>query len=154
MPVSALDVAELRAARERLYQGTPAEVAALETRRRVMQPAGPLLYAEAESRLLHEQLSMLVLALEAGEFDFESALPTVRFLLRRAASRLEGWYLLHEAGDLVGRAAESLGPLDSVDRLAMLRELIFYVGRLNYWLDLTIPWNDVNELMRAQADQR
>ena len=29
----------------------------------------------------------------------------------------------------------------------MLRELALYAGRLNYWLDLAIPWNDINELI-------
>ncbi len=151
MSLSPIGPEELRQQRERLYQEMPAEVSALERRRGVMQPAGPLLYAEAESRLLHEQLSLLVLAVEAEQLDLERAIPSLRFLLDRAAVRLGGWYLLHDAADLVARVSVSIESLDSAARLALLRELVYYVGRLNYWLDLTIPWNDVNELMRATS---
>jgi hypothetical protein len=76
----------------------------------------------------------------------------LRLLLRRAAVRLGGWYLLREAGELAERTAAALDTADAATRLALLRELTFYVGRLNYWLDLAIPWNDVNELMRSERE--
>jgi hypothetical protein len=60
--------------------------------------------------------------------------------------------LLDEAGALAERVAAALGDGDGQTRLALLRELALYAGRLNYWLDLAIPWNDINELMRRQAD--
>ena len=91
MSVTAITLDELRAARERLYAGRAGRCSRPGAAAADHAGQGPLLYAEAEARLFHEQLSMLVLALDADELDLERAVPVVQFMLRRAANRLAGW---------------------------------------------------------------
>lgn len=136
----------LRAERRALWDGPPAEIAAMMHRRGLMLPAGPLLMAESEARKLHEGLWLALLALKEG-----STGPAAVFMLRSAASRLAGFCGLAHAGDVLSGAAATLeaGPDDAQ---TTVEELILYAGRLAAWLDLRIPWGAVNAEVVKAAD--
>jgi hypothetical protein len=143
--------APLRALREKrlvLWAGAPPEIDALMRRRGPMLPAGPLLMAESEARKLHE---ILWLALGESRADPGAAMAAV-LALRGAASRLDGFCGLHDAG---GTLLEAAAYLESVpaDARHVIEELILYAGRLAGWLDLRIPWRAVNEaVLEAHAE--
>lgn len=140
-------LADLRAARRRLWKAPPAEIAALLARRGLVLPAGPLLMAEAEARTLQESLwALLPEAAAAPAF----AAPAARLLLERAERRLRDLYGLAAAAGLLadGRAALEAAPEAT---LAILEELVLIAGRLAGWLDERIPWEGINEAVAAAA---
>jgi hypothetical protein len=105
-----------------------------------MRPAGPVLYAEGDTRTLQEALWLL-----RQEVRETGAVP--RFaarLLRHAAGRLRGWYQLERAAAVVERAADVLPDQPGPDAGETIESLIVYVGRLNLWLDACTPWEELN----------
>ncbi|HLN14534.1 MAG TPA: DUF3830 family protein [bacterium] len=119
----------------------PEEVSALLRARDVMRPAGPLLYAEGDTRTLQEALWLL-----RQEARATGAVPPFASrLLRHAAGRLRGWYQLDRAAAVLELAAGALPELPAPHAGEMVDALIVYVGRLNLWLDVSIPWNEFNQ---------
>jgi len=135
--------ARIAAAYAAIADRLPEEVSALLGRRDVMRPVGPLLYAEAETRHLHETLWLI-----RQEARSAGAVPTFASrVLRHAAGRLRGWYQLHRAAAVLEPAADALPGLPASHAAETIDALMLYVGRLNLWLDLSIPWNEFNRLL-------
>lgn len=142
---------KVRQAREAMWAGIPAEVTELVNRRGVMLPVGPLLYGESETRKLHELL-WAVRERAAGRDGDASPwfTETLLLLLEHGAARLRDLVGLEEAAAFLLEVARWLrehpqeGP-------ALLDELLLYTGRLNNWLDLFIPWDGFNTVLREGA---
>lgn len=131
----------------RMEHDAPPEVGRLLALRGVMRPAGALVYAEAESRKLHETLWLF-----RGELVREgrlSSLATV--ILRHFARRFIGWYGLEEAGRLCVQFADDLPLLAPAAALGALEALMIYAGRLNFWLDSYIPWEELNVVLQTAS---
>ena len=135
--------ARIAAAYVAIADGRPDEVTALLGRRDVMRPIGPLLYAEADTRTLHETLWLI-----RQEARSTGAVPLFASrVLRHAAGRLRGWYQLSGAAAVLEPAADALPGLSASHAAETIDALMLYVGRLNLWLDLSIPWNEFNRLL-------
>jgi hypothetical protein len=131
-----------------MVRRAPPEVTALMRRRGVMRPAGALMYAEAESRKLHEVLWML-----RGHLRRSHDIPEfARTLLDHCVLRLGGWCGLHEAAALIRETVDEIRRLPPERRAEALEALILYVGRLNMWLDALIPWDAVNTVLQGSVD--
>lgn len=125
----------------------PSNVERLLARRGVMRPGGALLYAEAETRKLHELLWLIRNLARRND-----ALPDFSpELLNHFVQRLRGWYGLNEAADLVSEVISALNTLPLDQAIVTVEALAIYVGQLNLWLDAHIPWNDFNELVRSDS---
>ncbi|GGE05889.1 hypothetical protein GCM10011390_26170 [Aureimonas endophytica] len=136
------------AARARgLWRACSDEILALTRSRAIMHPAGPLFMAESEARVLHETLFELREAALAGGGDGPIRFAAVR-ALDRAGRRLADFCHLTETGrlfaDLAALLDDPARPLPAVLEAAILAS-----GRTAAWLDLQIPWFDVNEALRA-----
>ena len=129
----------------------PAEIRTLLGKTGVMRPVGALVYAEAETRKLHELLWLL-----RGALLTDGQLPSVTpAIIRHFVRRLAGWYGLHDAGRVVSSTLQRLEDGPGTDSLPILDGLILYVGRLNFWLDARIPWDEFNEVLHGMnADAR
>ena len=148
-PPSPERLAPLRARRDALWGGCPGEITALLASRAIMHPAGPLFFAEAEARGLHE---ILWWHYRRWRDDRGPAWRAAAALsLEKAATRLGGFCHLHEAAATLGLAREALvDPRLAGD--AAFEEAILVAGRLANWLDLRMPWSAINEAVRAALE--
>jgi hypothetical protein len=121
----------------------PPDVTALMRRRGLMQPAGPLICGESETRKLHEFLWLArTEILTAG-----TASGFVSTVLEHYAGRLGGWYALPQAGALVHQVAAVLPEMRGDQARDIVEGLILYIGRLSLWLDACIPWDEINAML-------
>ncbi|HYF56301.1 MAG TPA: hypothetical protein VEA41_18755 [Salinarimonas sp.] len=144
----ALDLIEHR---EALWRGRPAEFAALLASRAIMHPAGPLMMAEAEARNLHELLWWVRADLSATKEEFSRHMAAVA--CNKAATRLRDFCHLAQTAALFLKFERAFRD-GAADLRAHLNEAILCAGRVAAWLDLEIPWHDVNEAMRKAIDDR
>ena len=142
-------LATVRARRDALWAGCPGEIATLLASRAIMHPAGPLFFAEAEARGLHEILWWHYRRWRSEQEP--SWREAAALSLAKAATRLGGFCHLHEAAATLGLAREALiDPL--LDGDAAFEEAILIAGRLANWLDLRMPWSAINEAVRTALE--
>lgn len=142
-------LAPLHARRQVLWADCPAEIGALLASRAIMHPAGPLFFAEAEARGLHELLFWQFRAHRAAPGD--AWREAAALAASKAASRLGGFCHLTEAAATLDLAAEALRD-PSLSAEPVFEEAILVAGRLANWLDLRIPWHAINEALRAALE--
>jgi hypothetical protein len=135
-----------------MWDDMPPEVVRLGTRRGMLRPLGLVSYAEADSRIYTELISNIVTRERVSELPAGTAVSPLTFwLLSRLRDHLDGWYGLPEAARFVSDALILLRESDGTKALACLEELALYMTRLNLWIDLLIPWNELNETMLAKG---
>ena len=139
-------LASLYQLRADLWAACPGEIDVLMRGRGLMHPAGPLFIAESEARGLHETLWRLLRALDDGAPAAAVAF-AAGTLCDKAAARLGGFCHLKNASAGVAQVSAALRE-DNMPVAGVLREAILIAGALSSWLDLQIPWNDVNETVR------
>ncbi|MFO0998267.1 MAG: hypothetical protein U1F33_16420 [Alphaproteobacteria bacterium] len=135
---------EARRARVAMWQAPPQEIERLRARRGVMLPFGPLVFAESETRKLHENLWLLR---ETG--DARLIAESGSLLIRGAAVQLRDFLGLAESAGALAGIADALPRTKEPG--AFLDEAILLVGRLSHWLDLYFPWQKLNALAEAAA---
>lgn len=143
---------DLGAACRALWQGCPPEITALARGRALMHPAGPMFTAESEARVLHETLWTLADDRASGALQPDLARAMAGFALRRAAGRLRDFCHFEQLPALLLRLGAALGPPPyglGLGRDPALDLAIVTAGRIAAWLDLQIPWNDLNQAFRA-----
>lgn len=140
---------KLVAARKAVWQTCPTEIQRLLQSRDIMHPAGPLFMAEGELRVLHETLWKCRIDWKTEEAGPSRAIAA--FTTRRAAARLRDFCRLHESAEVLECVAAFLAD-PRVPAGAVFDEAILICGRLSAWLDLNIPWNDVNEAVRGARE--
>ena len=141
----------LQKARIQIWETCPDEVKNLLAGRGTMHPLGPLMFAESESRTLHETLWWLrQKSKDDPKTDMREAIAVA---CTKSASRLGGFCHLMDAAETLSMAARAWRD-PAIDIFDLYRECILFIGRLADWLDLHIPWHSLNELMRDADDQR
>ena len=114
-----------------------------------MHPAGPVFTAESEARVLHEFLWWIRAERRTDEAMRRHA---AALALDKAATRLRDFCHMEETPALLFRLKAAMGDPYPFD--ALIDEAILVAGRIGAWLDLLIPWNDLNEAFRAALDGR
>lgn len=123
-----------------LWDKPPAEIHDLIYREGVMQPGGPTIYAEAETRKLAEILWAYRQVFIGNQEDSRLLMEKILCL---SINRIGGWCGLKDCAAVIGQYLERLKT--ESNKLAVLDALILYTNRLNMWLDLLIPWDTCNE---------
>ncbi len=137
----------LRQARAAAWARTPDCLKALAARRGILLPYGPLAMAEGEFRKLQELLWRL------RDQQPPHFAATAAFLIDAFLTRIVGLCGLGDSGDVLALAADLLRHAPA-DAPAVLEDTILYCGRMAAWLDLAIPWYDLNAaVLRSQAAQ-
>jgi hypothetical protein len=143
------------AASDPLFARPPEEIQALMQRQGALQPAGGLLYSEADTRNFHEVLFVIHQTVSAGTDAPAGLQRLITSLMAYYAGRFRGWYGLEEAARRVEAAAAGLDYGDKAAFLAGLEELMAVAGRINFWIDAQMPWYEINEtLKRVLADPK
>lgn len=139
---------DLQKARQQAWAEVPDSVAELIGRRGILLPYGPLAMAEGEFRKIQELLwrycsqhaDGLSHRAEHCAFLVEAFVTRIADLCGMEACR----DTLMGASQLLRECPEAFTPV--------AHELILYCGRFAAWLDLYIPWNDLNEaVLNAQS---
>ncbi|MFT4150679.1 MAG: hypothetical protein QM656_10830 [Paracoccaceae bacterium] len=147
-PVASAVPEPLVALRRAMWAGCPADVAALTGSRAIMHPAGPVFMAESEARVLHEALWWV--RAELGRAADGQLRATAAMALDHAAVRLRDFCHFTTSADALFAFRDAMaGP---APLSALIDEAIMTAGRLAAWIDLLIPWNDVNEAFRTALD--
>lgn len=138
----------LRLRRDALWAACPTEIDAMLVSRAIMHPVGPLVFAVAEARGLHEILWWQYRAhLEDGT-DWRAA---AALSVRKAATRLRDFCHLAESAAALFLAEAAL--LDAnVPADPVFEETILIAGRIANWLDFRTPWDRMNQAIRVALD--
>ncbi|TNM61613.1 hypothetical protein [Aliirhizobium smilacinae] len=140
--------ADMLSAHQRLWKEMPADIAQVTASRAIMHPAGPVFAAEGEARVLHELLWWT--RAEIGKRDERVLRQTAELALNKAATRLRDFCHMDETPALLFTLESAMnGPLHFN---ALIDEAITVAGRIGAWIDLLIPWNDLNESFRKALD--
>ncbi|WP_440982142.1 hypothetical protein [Shinella sumterensis] len=139
---------DLVSRRKALWHAMPEDIARLTVSRAIMHPAGPVFAAEAEARVLHELLWWI----RAGQPRYHDAVlrQTMAITLDKTATRLRDFCHMDETPALLFALRDATQT--DVPLAALVDEAILVAGRIGAWLDLLIPWNDLNEAFRAALD--
>lgn len=140
---------DLREKRLALWAACPGDIAELTASRAILHPVGPVMQAESEGRVLHEALWWV--RSEAGRMEDNALRQTACLLLDKAAVRLRDFCHLRESADILFQAIAAIrNPAQPLEPI--IDETILIAGRIAAWIDLLIPWNDLNEAFRAALD--
>lgn len=140
---------DLVSRRKALWAAMPADIARLTASRAIMHPAGPVFAAEAEARVLHELLWWIRAGLPRHD---EAVLrQTMAITLDKTATRLRDFCHMDETPALLFDLRDATS--GTLPLAALVDEAILVAGRIGAWLDLLIPWNDLNEAFRAALDR-
>lgn len=142
---------ELRRARLALWRECPADIEALTRSRAIMHPVGPVLQAESEARVLHESLWWV--RKEIGKVDQECLRVAAGLALDKAAVRLRDFCHMSDTAQTLFHCAQAVSD-PAWDLAAIIDESILVAGRIGAWIDLLLPWNDMNEAFRSALDSK
>ena len=130
------------------WEKMPEDIQSVFKKRGISLPGGPILNAEGESRKLGDLLYTLYISVLNNE---EYGKPFVNRLLDYYAFKIGGWCGMHDrAGDIL--KYKDLLMDETRDRREVLVDFIYWANRMNMWIDLLIPWEDITELMRRPDD--
>lgn len=143
------EIYDIRNTREAIWDKVPEEIYRIKKRKGFMQPAGSIMYAESETRKLQEILWVFKNLLKEKQITLESLKYSLKAILEHFSIRIGGWCGLTDTSTLLKNASELIRKLETNEELSnILDELMLYSGRINMWVDLLIPWNDLNKQMK------
>lgn len=95
-----------------------------------------------------------ITAKEAG-VDFHTQALTMANLLEFYASRWTRYYYMEDMPKIMTEIAEALREAKSSEEfISLIEAYAVYVGKVNYWYDLNIPWAELCiEFARVKGDQ-
>ena len=142
-------ICDIRNARKAIWEKVPEEIDRMKKRKGLMQPAGSIVYAESETRKLQEILWVFKNLLKEKQITIDNLKNSLKAFLEHFSVRIGGWCGLKDTSTQLKNTSELISKLETSEELNnVLDELMLYSGRLNMWIDLLIPWDDLNEQMK------
>ena len=140
-------VERIKAAREAIWQNEPADIARLRTRKGARnQGASALIYAAMKLGQLVVFLNHLREVARKGGVDLGTMMRITEPLLEFYASQYGGFYQMSDTAAIVRQARTALREAGTLEEYMVLTgELSLYIGRMDYWVDLVIPWAKFGE---------
>jgi cucumopine synthase-like protein len=144
---------KLKVAREAIWLNEPADIVRLRTTKAARnQGASAVLYAAMKLGQLVTFLNHLRGVARKGGVDLGTMKAVTDPLLDFYAGNYCGFYRMTDTAEIVRLAKVALQGVKTLDEYVELTgELSLYVGRMDYWVDLQIPWakfGEVYERMR------
>lgn len=140
-------VNDLRRVRQDIWYSMPSEISRLTSKRGFLLPAAAIIYSEGETRNLHELLWILHCAAHERRISLSSLKDFTSALLSHYHKKLDGWYDLKNLAAALKKSQDIMNHIKNREEyLSVLKELMLYVGRINMWIDLLIPWHEVNKI--------
>ena len=146
------------AAREAIWFEEPAEITRLpEIKAARDQGASTVLFAATKLATLITFLNHMRGVAKGGEADLDTMKAVTEPYLAFHAGVYGNFYQLADTAQVVRWAQEALaGAADLEEYAILVGELAIYLNRVDYWVDLKIPWaafGDVFEQELAEASQ-
>ncbi len=141
-------VDKIRTAREAIWLNEPADIARLRTRKGARnQGASAVLYAAMKLGQLVTFLNHLRGVARQGGVDLGTVKAVTDPLLEFYANTYGGFYQMTDTAGMVRQAKAALLEVKTLEEYAALTgELSLYIGRMDYWVDLLIPWAKFGEV--------
>jgi cucumopine synthase-like protein len=132
----------IKAARESIWLSQPADIARLKVRKGARnQGASAVLYAAMKLGPLVTFLNHMRGVAREGGVDLEAMKAITEPLLDFYADTYGGFYRMTDNAEIVCMAKVALPDVKTLAEYAELTgELSSYIGRMDYWVDLLIPW--------------
>lgn len=126
------------------WHSFPDELKNLVKRKGIMQPGGPIIYAEGETRKLADILWTFYLFYQKKK---HIPVDILQDILLQSINRIGGWCGLKGSAEVIDQYRHILQG-KNINTLTILEDLILYTNRLNMWIDLLIPWEICNVNLR------
>ena len=143
---------KIRAAREAIWLHEPADVGRLRTRKGARnQGASAVLYAAMKLGQLVVFLNHLRGVARQGGVDLKTMQHITEPLLEFYATQYGGFYQLIDTAAIIRQGETALRGVRTLDEYAALvGELSLYIGRMDYWVELEIPWPQFGEVFEQR----
>lgn len=128
----------------------PKEVLALLERKGPLQPAGSVLYSEGDTRNFHEMLFVIHENIRCQKRLSRNFEHLVNDMLRYYSQRFSGWYDLKDLSEQIELKIKKIDFSKKRKCLKDIESLMMSAGRINSWIDLQIPWFNVNEVIKKE----
>ncbi len=150
--VTAVEV--LKRATNAMWMEMPPEVEGLHERRGTKRYSWPVIMcAEENTRAFADDVSVLRKAGEDSSMDLATLKKVARMFIEAQCGILRNWYGLEENVQLIESTFDALDVIETTEEyLAFTHALGVYVGRLHWWVDTLIPWDEMSALY-AQRDR-
>ena len=144
----------LNRATNAMWSEMPSEVDGLHTRRGTKGYGWPVIIcAEENTRAFADDVSVLRKAGHDTSLDLFTLKKIAYLFIEAQLGILRNWYGLEESVQLIESTLDALEVIESrEDYLAYTHELGVYVGRLHWWVDTLVPWDDMSALY-AKRDE-
>lgn len=147
-----VETATIRISREQIWMKPSSEIRGIAKRKGTLQPAGHILCVESETRILHDMLWTFYQPVLRDSNALTWARPATVELLSHFSKRMSGWYQLEEISKGLTSARDLISSANTAaDYLAVMEETMLYVGRVNMWVDLLVPWYDINRVVKKKT---
>ncbi len=148
-------IEKIRAARQAIWHTEPAEVNRLPGIKGAWdQGASTVLFAATKLATLITFLNHMRDQARQGNVELETMKTITVPYLEFHAAVFGNHYQLADAVRVTRWAAEALPAAPTLaDYAAVLEELAIYLNRLDYWVDLKIPWASFGRLFEQELEQ-
>jgi len=104
-------------------------------------------WAESDSRELEMFLWILRCSSQSDATNVESLKVLLSTALSLYAQRFDSWYNMKRTSQILKEAEQCVKSIQTKEEyLTFTDELMLYVGRMSFWLDTLIPWNEMSTL--------
>lgn len=137
----------IKAAREAIWLSEPADIARLKMRKGARnQGASAMLYAAMKLGQLVTFLNHMRGVARRSGVDLGTMKAITDPLLDFYADTYGGFYRMADTAEVVRLAKAAMREVKTLDEyVALTGELSLYIGRMDYWVDLLIPWAKFGE---------
>lgn len=109
------------------------------------QIAGPIIYAESETREMVDYLWLLIGLVKEDKCDINSAKNTITCFLEYKLDKWSAWYKIEEIAVLFKEVILAMEKSTNKEEiLSLLTPLQMFIGKVNFWLDASIPWDSLS----------
>jgi hypothetical protein len=143
---------EIMTAREAIWFEEPAETARLpEIKATQSQGASTVLFAATKLATLITFLNHMRGVANRGGVDLETMKAVTAPYLAFHAGVYGNFYRLAQTAQVVRRAQEALSEITTLEEYsALIGELAIYLNRVDYWVDLKIPWAEFGRVFEQE----
>jgi hypothetical protein len=144
---------KIRAAREAIWWDEPAEVKRLPSIKGARrQGASTLLFAATKLATLITFLNHMRAVARQGGVDLATMKAVAQPYLEFHAGVYGNFYQFANTAQVVRDASEALEEAETLpDYAAVIEELAIYLNRIDYWVDLKIPWAKFGQVFEKEA---
>jgi len=146
-------LAKIKAAREAIWFEEPAELQRLaEIKGAWDQGASTVLFAATKLATLITFLNHMRRLARREDLDLETVKAVTEPYLAFHAGVYGNFYQLADTSRTVRWAKEALSQVQSLDEYAaLIGELAIYLNRVDYWVDLKIPWARFGQVFEQET---